>query len=140
MQDVSLFIQHHPVLCFALLFVALIAAIVEYIRLRRQASGVTPTTAVVLMNRENAVIIDLRSKEAWQAGHITGALSVPLPDLQQNDKKIDKFRTHPVILACAAGNESRQAAALLQNKGLDVRVLTGGMQAWQNAGLPLTRS
>ena len=139
MQEVSLFIQHHPVLCLTLLSVTLITVIVEYLRLRRQAAQISPSTAVLLINRDNAVVLDIRSKDAWLAGHITGAISLPLSDLQHN-KKIDRFRTQPIILACGTGNDSRQAATQLQQKGLNVRILSGGMQGWLAAGLPVIRS
>ncbi len=139
MQEVILFIQHHSILFFALLLVAILAAIIEYIRIRREAAHLSPSKVVMLMNRDNAVVVDVRTKDAWSKGHITNAVSLPLGELQQNNK-INKFRTQPIIIVCANGNDSKTAAALLQAKGFNVHILSGGMQAWTNAGLPVIRS
>ena len=140
MQEISLFIQHHALLSYAFLGVLFLIAALEYMRLRSQASHLTPAMAVLLMNREHAVILDIRSKEAWLAGHINGAIHLPFSELNESGKKTDKLRSHPVIVACATGSEATKAAAILQKKGLDARVLAGGMPAWVAAGLPTIRN
>lgn len=141
MQDFTLFIQSHPTLFLSLLGLVFVAACIEYVRNKQQAARITPAAAVLLINREQATVLDIRSKEAWETGHITGAISLPLSELQQNDKKIDKFRARPVIIACANGAvDSVKAAAQLQQLGLDSRILAGGMQAWVASGLPVIRS
>lgn len=140
MQEISLFIQHHALLSYAFLTVLFLTGILEYVRLRSQAGHLNPAMAVLLMNREQAIVLDIRPKDAWLAGHISGAVHLPLEDLTKDDKKTDKFRGHPVIVTCATGSEAAKAAALLQKKGLDARVLAGGMPAWIAAGLPTIRS
>ena len=103
------------------------------------ASSVSVTEATLLVNREDAVIVDVRETNEWDAGHITGARHISLPQLDKRLSEIDKFKERPVIVCCASGNRSSSACGTLRRAGFQkVFNLAGGLGAWREAGLPVT--
>jgi rhodanese-related sulfurtransferase len=82
-----------------------------------------------------AVLIDVRDPGEWAAGHAPQALHVPLGRLLSGDTPETDGR--PIITVCRSGSRSSQAAAALAARGLEVTNLSGGMNAWQRAGLPV---
>lgn len=139
MQDILLFVQHHLELAAAVAVILVLLIIIEFIKIKRGANSVSPAQAVQLINRQNAPVIDLRSNDAFLSGHIVGALSIPLADLDSKMKKIEKFKSQPIVLACATGIESQQAATTLLKHGYNPQILAGGMRAWRDAGMPLVK-
>jgi rhodanese-related sulfurtransferase len=96
--------------------------------------------ATQLMNREHAVLLDVRSAQEFEAGHILGALNIPEAELGGRSDELEKHRERPVIVCCQSGAASMRAARVLRfSKFANVGCLRGGLAAWQNANLPLTR-
>ena len=137
MDRILEFAGNHTLLVFALLTTFLLVIFTE---LRRKASGmlaVQPADAVKLINND-AVVIDLRSSEAFSKGHIVSARSVPFDELDGHIEKLTKFKSKPVVAVCDAGITSNKAANTLRNSGFEsVYNLKGGMTAWSQAGLPV---
>jgi len=108
--------------------------------LRRKASGMTaidPVEAVQLINNDG-VVLDLRSNEAYSRGHIVNAKSIPFDELDAHKNKINAFKNKPIVAVCEAGTTSKKAVATLRNAGFEsVYGLKGGMNAWNQAGLPV---
>jgi rhodanese-related sulfurtransferase len=131
------FAGNHTLLVFALVTSFFLVIFTE---LRRKASGVLsvpPTDAVRLINND-AVVIDLRSKDAYSTGHIVNAKSVPMDELSGHMSKIEKLKNKPVIAVCDSGITSTKAVNTLRNAGFEsVYGLKGGMAAWGQAGLPV---
>ena len=108
--------------------------------LRKGAGGpwVNTLQATQLMNRDDAVVVDLRPAADYAKGHILGARSLPLAELDKRTGELDKYKAKPVILHCADGNRAGDGVALLRKAGFaNVVNLTGGYGAWLQAGLPL---
>ena len=104
------------------------------------ASSVTPTEAVMLMNREKAVVVDVCEAAEYAGGHITGAKSVPLAQLEQQLPGVAKNKAAPVILVCASGMRSGRAVAVARKLGYEKPYsLAGGMGAWRSANLPVQK-
>ena len=92
------------------------------------------------MNHDDAVIIDLRTDTEYQAGHIVGAVHMPLSQLESSLAKLQKYKTKPLITICAGGQAAGGASRKLTQAGFeDVYSVVGGVTAWQGANLPLTR-
>jgi rhodanese-related sulfurtransferase len=107
---------------------------------RRTAGGpwVSTAEATHLINREDALVVDVRDPGEYGAGHILGAKNVPLSRL--GDADLVKRKERPVIVYCDVGDRSSKAVALLKKQGLTrVANLTGGLRAWQQAGLPVEK-
>ena len=110
--------------------------------LRRGVGGpwVNTLAATQLINRSDAVVIDLRSAEDYAKGHILGAKNIPLADLEKRGSELEKLKSKPVILHCGDGNRAGGGVAALRRKGFDsVHNLAGGYVAWQQAGLPVEK-
>lgn len=100
---------------------------------------VTPGEATLLMNREDALVLDVRETGEWGSGHIQGARHITLGQLEQRISEIEKFKERPVIVCCATGNRSTSACAQLRKHGFTRAVsLGGGISAWLDANLPVT--
>ena len=107
--------------------------------LRRSTGGPSVSTAQAtqLINRDDALIVDVREPAEYQAGHILGAKNTPLERLGETElKRKDK----PVIVYCESGERAPKAAAILRKRGYDrVLSLQGGLGAWKQAGLPVEK-
>jgi len=110
--------------------------------LRKGAGGpwVNTLQATQLMNRDDALVIDVRAAADYAKGHILGAKNVPLAELEKRAGELDKHKAKPVILHCGDGNRAGSGVALLRKGGFaHVVNLTGGYAAWQQAGLPVEK-
>lgn len=139
MQDIILFMQQHWTLSLGLIVVLVLLILLEFIKQQHGAKNLTPAQATQLINRENAQVIDVRDADAYLKSHIIGAISLPLKDVEEKYKKIEKFKNQPIIIACGTGAESQRAATLLTQKGFNVQILGGGLRAWREADLPVVK-
>lgn len=110
--------------------------------LRRGAGGPSVNTleATQLINREDALVLDVREQAEYAQSHILNSRGLPLSQLEARIGDIEKFKDKPVIVYCATDNRSSTAAATLKKRGFSrVVVLSGGFSAWQQAGLPVQK-
>jgi len=111
--------------------------------LKRSASGVanlTPTEAVLLMNRSNAVVVDVREATEYAQGHIADAKHIPLAQLGERLKELTRYKEKPVLLHCQGGVRSAKACDLLAKQGFTkLYNLQGGINAWQQGKLPVVK-
>jgi rhodanese-related sulfurtransferase len=85
---------------------------------------------------DDHVILDVREADEWQAGHVAGAVHIPMGEL---GGRLDELPTDaPIITVCRSGRRSGQVAKALAKQGFDATNLDGGLQAWHDRGLPLT--
>jgi rhodanese-related sulfurtransferase len=131
------FAANHTVLVAALLFSFFLLVFSE---IRRKASGlvnVEPQDAVKLINND-AVVLDLRSPEAFAKGHIVNARNIPFDDLDPSSEKISGLHKKPIIAVCDSGMVSTRAVTKLRKSGFEsVYGLKGGIAGWTQASLPL---
>ena len=96
--------------------------------------------ATQLINRQNAVLLDVRDAKEYAAGHLPNAMHVPLSDLPGRGSEFAKLTSRPVIAYCDRGQRSRAAGSALAKLGFtDIYQLTGGFRAWKDAGLPVEK-
>ena len=104
---------------------------------RSRDAGVSATEAVRLINREKAIVIDVREPGEYAVAHVAGSRNVPLGRLEVAPE-LPKNKTRPVILVCATGKRAATAAKALTVKGYtQAVVLSGGIEAWKTANLPI---
>ena len=139
MQDLTIFIFNHPFLSWGISIVLVLLILIELVRVKRNSFNISPSQATMMMNYEHAVIIDIRNKEQFRTGHIIEAHSITSKDLQDNRKKIERFKGKPLIIVCQAGVESQKIAALLLKEGYNAYSLAGGMNAWRTDELPVVK-
>jgi rhodanese-related sulfurtransferase len=114
--------------------------VVVFSELRRKASGlvnIDPIEAVKLINND-AIIIDLRSVDAFSQGHIVSAKNIPSDELEAKMSSLESMKSKPIVAVCAAGMTSTKAVNTLRAAGFEsVYGLKGGMGGWSQAGLPV---
>ena len=109
--------------------------------LQNAGGGLTPDGAVMLINREKAVVVDVCEVEEFAAGHIGNAKNIPLNQLEEKLAMQVKNKTLPLILVCQTGARSGRAVAIAKKLGYDnTQSMAGGLKAWQTANLPVEKA
>ena len=104
------------------------------------SASVSTLQATLLMNQQNALVLDVREAAEYEKGHVLAARNIPLGELEARSAELEKHKAKPVIVVCDTGNRSGRAAAALRKKGFEqVFTLGGGIGAWQQAGLPVEK-
>ena len=104
-------------------------------------AGLTPADAVQLINREKAVVIDVCEPAEYQAGHVAGAKSIPLAELEAKLPGAVKNKATPLVLVCASGMRSGRAVAIAKKLGYEnAQSLSGGLKSWREASLPIEKA
>jgi rhodanese-related sulfurtransferase len=93
----------------------------------------SPEQTATLAASGQVLLLDVREPDEWIAGHVDGAVHMPLGQLDPAAVPNDR----PVVAVCRSGNRSGKAAALLAQAGRTVSNMAGGMKAWDEAGLPM---
>ncbi|GAB3597979.1 rhodanese-like domain-containing protein [Angustibacter peucedani] len=84
----------------------------------------------------DAVLLDVREADEWAAGHVDGAVHVPLSEVPGRLGELPE--ADPLYIICRSGNRSGRAAQWLNAQGVDSVNVAGGMKAWAFAGKPMT--
>ncbi|KTD66816.1 MULTISPECIES: rhodanese-like domain-containing protein [Legionella] len=137
MEHLGQFIINHWQLWLAFIVILFLVFINELITQKKKAKELTPQVAVDLINNENAVVIDLRDKEAYTKGHIIDSIHAKSEDFEQ--QKMDKYKNKPLILIATRPFDAQSLANKIRAQGYQAHVLSGGIAAWQNAELPLVK-
>ncbi len=102
--------------------------------------GLDPNGAVLLMNREKAVVIDVCEPSEFAAGHVGGAKNIPLNQLEGKLASAVKNKSLPLILVCQSGARSGRAVAIAKKLGYEqAQSLGGGLSGWKAANLPVEK-
>jgi rhodanese-related sulfurtransferase len=139
-MDLFTFITHHPYLIGAAGVLAAMIATVEVRQLTRGFSDLGVVQAVQLVNAD-AAVVDVRSAERFQSGHIAGARNLPIDRLaEEAGKRLAPFKDRPLLIYCDSGLSGASAAAQLRKLGFaKVFNLRGGLEAWRRDSYPLER-
>ncbi|WP_447527291.1 rhodanese-like domain-containing protein [Vreelandella sp. TE19] len=132
------FVMNHPLLVGAFLLVLLAWLVYE----TRNASthAVTSSQATQLINREDAVVVDVRESKEFKAGHIAGARNIPQSSLDSRMNELEKVKDQPIIVVCKHGQSAGTVQAKLAKAGFErANKLKGGMAQWQADGLPVVK-
>ena len=114
--------------------------LVEFIRQQRDKSQLTPIEATLLINREDAIAVDVRGEGDYEKGHLPNARHLPATDLERRSTELEKFRARPLILYCNSGATAAKGITTLKKAGFEKLFnLRGGLYEWEKAGYPITR-
>ena len=107
---------------------------------RPSGNSVDPGQATLLINREDAQILDVREASEFASGHLPEARNIPVDKLAERIGELEKFKDKPIIVCCASGMRSSKACAELKKQGFEKLFnLTGGIDAWVGAGYPVKK-
>ncbi|MGL9769126.1 MAG: rhodanese-like domain-containing protein [Sodalis sp. (in: enterobacteria)] len=142
MQDIMQFIGNHSILSLA--WVVLLSAVIftTFQRYFFKVGEITRGEAICLINKEDAVIIDLRNRDDYRKGHIANSLNLTMTDIKSgNIGELEKAKDKVVILVCATGSRSRDLAQNMVKVGFErVYVLKEGIFGWNRENLLLVQT
>jgi len=141
MEQLSEFILNN-LLLFAALFVVMVMLIkAELDHQTNKGSFLSPSMAIRLMNNHSeTLVLDIRVAADFKNGHIKGAKNVPLSDFAASVDGLSGDKNKPVLIYCNSGNTVMRAIKLLKNAGFEkINNLEGGIAAWKEANLPLSK-
>ncbi len=137
MSQLFEFVGNHPILVG--IFAVLLTLFIRN-ETQRGGRGVSPQELVNLVNREGAVVIDVRDSKEFAAGHIVDAVNVPHTSLEGRLAELEKYKEKPVTIVCKMGQHAGTAGAVLRKAGFaSVSRLSGGMTEWRNQNLPVVK-
>lgn len=138
MQQFLLFVGQHWML--VLLFIVILGAII-WLETQGKVSGVarvSPQQAIDLINRQSAVIYDIRDKSLFNQGHIAKAKNLTASELESKD--LSSYKDTPVLIVCNNGVSAPKLGAKLKQQGLSkLYFIQGGINAWTAANFPLVK-
>ena len=104
---------------------------------KKGGTKISCQSLISLSNQDQALIVDLRSAEAFNSGHITASINIPVNDVSRRSNEIINS-TKSVVLVCETGSSSTNAGETLKKEGLkDIFILRGGINEWKMSNLPL---
>jgi len=139
MEQLAEFAGNHILLTLALIG-AFGLVVANELRLNSQGlTHISPGDAVKLINK-SALVIDVRSAEAFGGGHIANARNIELAALEADPDSVKKNKSKVLLTVCDAGLTSSKAAGVLRKAGYENSFsLRGGIQAWRAENLPLAK-
>ena len=138
--ELAAFAERNALLSMALAGLTVAIVWIEAMRLLRGGQRLAPAALTALVNREDALVVDLRPAADFEKGHIAGAKNVQMSQFDPENKQLAPAKALPVVLVCKVGQTADGAAKRLRKAGFsNVSVLEGGVQAWQGADLPLVK-
>ena len=103
------------------------------------APQVGPFEAVNLINRRDALVIDVRDKAAYAAGRLPNSRHLPMAELAARLGELEKFKARPLLINCAPSVAGKVCATLTKAGFKEVFALRGGMSGWAEASLPVEK-
>ncbi|WNK58219.1 rhodanese-like domain-containing protein [Pantoea agglomerans] len=141
MQEIMQFASNHPILSLAWVVLLVLVIVTTVKGMFSKVKTISRGEATRLINKEDAVVVDVRSRDDFRRGHISGALNVAAAEIKKGN--IDELANHkaqPIIVVCATGQSAGDSAAHLSAAGFErVSVLKDGISGWSGENLPLVR-
>ncbi len=136
-EQIFQFVSNHYILVSSFVFLLVAFVINEG---KQGGAAITPTNLVNLVNREGAVLLDIRDPKEYSAGHIAGALSMPVSSIDARIGELESEKGKPVVLVCKMGQQASATGRKLKALGFEnVRRLSGGMAEWTAGSLPVVK-
>jgi rhodanese-related sulfurtransferase len=134
MENIFDFIGNNPLLVLAWVFTLMMLIFTE-----RQKSGksASPAEATRMINKEDAVVIDIRAKKEFGAGHIANSINMPLADIDRRMSELNAHKEKPIIVVCNMGQTAGTACRKLKAAGFNPVRLSGGITEWRGQNMPV---
>ena len=105
------------------------------------AVAISVTEAVLLMSRNKPLVLDVRDEAEFAQGYIASAKNIPVANLAARVAELQKHQDKPVLVYCQSGMRAKTACAILKGQQFSqLRVLSGGLNAWQEANMPVEKT
>ncbi|MCB1644938.1 MAG: rhodanese-like domain-containing protein [Pseudomonadales bacterium] len=131
------FIVNHYVLV-SIFIILLIAFVIN--EGKQGGAAVGTSNLVAMVNRDNAVVLDIREAKEYKAGHIVDAINIPYLKIDDRMAELEKYKDQPIIIVCRMGTHAGAVGRKLRAQGFEnVHRLAGGMGEWSAANLPVVK-
>ncbi|MEJ4047296.1 rhodanese-like domain-containing protein [Erwinia sp. SLM-02] len=141
MQDIMQFAGNHTILSLAWVVLLVLVIVTTVKGLFSKVKTISRGEATRLINKEDAVVVDVRGRDDFRKGHISNAINVLAADIKKGSfSELEKHKAQPVIVVCATGTSANESASQLNAAGFaQVYVLKDGVSGWSGENLPLVR-
>lgn len=141
MQDIMQFASNHTILSLAWVVLLVLVIVTTVKGMFSKIKTISRGEATHLINKEDAVVVDVRSRDDYRKGHISGAINIAAADIKKGSfADLEKHKSQPIIVVCATGQSAGESAAKLSAAGFEkVSVLKDGVSGWSGENLPLVR-
>jgi len=141
MQDIMQFAGNHTILSLAWVVLLVLVIVTTVKGMFSKVKTITRGEATRLINKEDAVVVDVRGRDDFRKGHISNAVNVQAADIKKGSfSELEKYKAQPLIVVCATGTSAQESAAQLSAAGFtQVSVLKDGVSGWSGENLPLVR-
>lgn len=141
MQDIMQFAGNHTILALAWVVLLVLVIVTTVKGMFSKVKVISRGEATRLINKEEAVVVDVRGRDDYRKGHISNAINVLAADIKKGSfGELEKHKAQPLIVVCATGTSASDSAAQLNAAGYEqVYVLKDGVSGWSGDNLPLVR-
>lgn len=141
MQEIMQFISRHPILSLAWIALLIAVIILTFKGLFAKTKNITRAQAIQLINKEEAISIDLRSRDDFRKGHIIDSINLTPSEIKDNNiGELEKHKQKPIIVVSENGMKASKPAEQLVQYGFErVFILKEGITGWSSENLPLAR-
>lgn len=140
MHELLPFLQQHWILVGLLIIILIAITITEALHNQSKLSYVTPQQLVEMMNRDQCVVVDVRSKNAFTDGHIIKSVNLPAASIKQHLDKLQDYTDQTLVVVAEQEPEAMKSAKVISYEGFEhVKVLKGGLRAWREEKLPMEK-
>ena len=134
------FSTNHPVLMVSFAAITGFILFTEYRNVTAKFTSLGPSAAISIINQDDSVLLDVRENNEIADGMLADAIHIPLSNIGKRLSEMDKHKDKSVVVYCRSGNRSTGVCRTLTGKGFDkVYNLSGGIMAWQDAHLPVSK-
>jgi len=107
---------------------------------RRSGREISTLLAVQLINYKDALVLDVREESEYEACHIPNSIHIPADKIKDRIEELEKFKDKPIVIIYRSGVRSESAGTILHANGFSlIHNLTGGIDTWKNADLPIVK-
>lgn len=141
MQDIMQFAGSHTILSLAWVVLLVLVIVTTVKGMFSKVKTISRGEATRLINKEEAVVVDVRGRDDYRKGHISSSINVLAADIKKGSfGELEKYKAQPLIVVCANGTSAADPAAQLNAAGYEkVFVLKDGVSGWTGENLPLVR-
>lgn len=141
MQEIMNFAGKYPILSISWIVLLFLLIVTTISGMFSKVNAVTRAEATRMINKDNALVVDVRQSEDYRKGHIHGAINVTATEIKQGQYgELRKHQARKLIIVCANGHNASQLASRLSAAGFEqITILKEGISGWIGENLPLTR-
>ncbi len=106
---------------------------------RNSGRNINTRELTAMINRDQALVLDIRPKKDFQNGHIVGSVNITSDQLKNRMAELEKHKDKTIIVVCASGVNAGGACSELKKEGFTAVRLSGGITGWRSENLPVVK-